>query len=474
MPTRSAAPSGQLFPSHERRLSIEYTLTQDLAAARQRIETASVSPSHDIECFRRALAAIDLERSNDLGDIARWVIEQIETGVVHTTHPSYFGLFNPAPTFPSECADRIVAAFNPQLAVWSHAPACVEIETHTLKAVATRLGLGANAGGHFTSGGAEANFTALICALTSADDAFTAKGTRAFTGAPTFYASRESHLAWLKIAHQSGLGREAVRLVETDGLGRIDPARLKSAIDNDRNSGHVPIMVVATAGTTNAGAIDPLSACAEIARAEGLWLHVDAAWGGALIAAPRLRATLDGIELANSITLDAHKWFATTMGCGMFLVQEPSILSSAFQVTTGYMPSNLVAVDPYVSSIQWSRRFLGLRLFLSLAAAGWHGYAEHIEQAVSLTGLLSGELRARGWTIANSSPVAVLCFLPPDGSAPVNDIANRVVASGKAWISVAQYEHRPVLRACVTHGQSTKWHIHDLVEALEIARRPMA
>lgn len=101
-------------------------------------------------------------------------------------------------------------------------------------------------------------------------------------------------------------------------------------------------------------------------------------------------------------------------------------------------------------------------------------YAEHIERAVSLTGLLSDELRAKGWTIANSSPVAVLCFLPPDRSAPVNDIANRVVGSDKAWISVAQYEHRPVLRACVTHGQSTKRHIHDLVEALEVARRPMA
>jgi len=176
------------------------------------------------------------------------------------------------------------------------------------------------------------------------------------------------------------------------------------------------------------------------------------------------------------------------MGCGMFLIQEPSILSRPFQVTAGYMPSNLVTVDPYVTSIQWSRRFLGLRLFLSLAAAGWHGYAEHIERAVSLTGLLSDELRERGWTIANSSPVAVLCFLPPDGSfftqtgtpagcvrsAPVNDIANRLVGSGKAWISVAQYEHHPVLRACVTHGQSTKRHIHDLVEALEVATRPMA
>ena len=147
-------------------------------------------------------------------------------------------------------------------------------------------------------------------------------------------------------------------------------------------------MIAATAGTTNAGMIDPLVACAEIARSYGLWYHVDAAWGGALIASDRLRGTLKGIEQADSITIDAHKWFATTMGCGMFLTRHADVLSSAFQVSTGFMPSNVPNLDPYVTTVQWSRRFLGLRLFLSLAAAGWDGYGKHVERSIELTELL--------------------------------------------------------------------------------------
>jgi hypothetical protein len=121
-----------------------------------------------------------------------------------------------------------------------------------------------------------------------------------------------------------------------------------------------------------------------------------------------------------------------------------------------------------------SRRFLGLRLFLSLAAGGWAGYSAHVERAVALTGLLADQLRSRGWTIANASPVAVLCFLPPGGSASVADIANRIVSSGKAWISVAKFEDNPVLRACVTHGETGEHHIRQLVDALEVARRATA
>ena len=137
-----------------------------------------------------------------------------------------------------------------------------------------------------------------------------------------FYVSRESHLAWLKIAHQAGIGRSAVRLVATDGSGRMDPQALASVLSDDREHGCVPVMIAATAGTTNAGMIDPLAACAELARSAGLWFHVDAAWGGALIASDRLRKILSGIEDADSVTIDAHKWFATTMGCGMFITRH--------------------------------------------------------------------------------------------------------------------------------------------------------
>jgi glutamate/tyrosine decarboxylase-like PLP-dependent enzyme len=193
---------------------------------------------------------------------------------------------------------------------------------------------------------------------------------------------------------------------------------------------------------------------------------VDAAWGGAVIASDSLRHVLAGIERADSVTIDAHKWFATTMGCGMFLTRHSTILPATFQVATGFMPSYSVAVDPYVTTAQWSRRFLGVRLFLSLAAAGWSGYAQHVERAVALIASLRELLLEQGWRIANDSPVAVLCVEPPATAPDVRTIANRVLASGQAWVAVARYEGRDVIRICLTHGEATLNDIRALVAAL--------
>jgi glutamate/tyrosine decarboxylase-like PLP-dependent enzyme len=349
-------------------------------------------------------------------------------------------------------------------------PAAVEIEAHVIGAVARRAGLPGETVSHFTTGGAEANCTALVCALTGANAGFAEAGARAFAGAPVFYTSRESHLAWFKIAHQTGIGRDAVRLVETDGAGRLDPEALARTIAADRDAGAVPVMLVATAGTTNAGMVDPLGRCAEIARQFGLWLHVDAAWGGALIASDRHRGVLEGVEAADSLTIDAHKWFAATMGCGMFFTRHAELLSQAFQVSTGYMPSHQAGRDPYLTTMQWSRRFLGLRLFLSLAAAGWEGYARHVEHSIALAALLEDRLVARGWSVVNRSPMAVLCIEPPPGSGDIAVIVGRVLASGQAWVSVASFEGRKVIRACITNGGTTEADIDALVTALEAAR----
>jgi glutamate/tyrosine decarboxylase-like PLP-dependent enzyme len=246
----------------------------------------------------------------------------------------------------------------------------------------------------------------------------------------------------------------------------LDADALTVSIRADKARGCVPVMIVATAGTTNAGMIDPLGPCAQLARDTGLWYHVDAAWGGALIASERLRGGLAGIEQADSITIDAHKWFATTMGCGMFMTRHTSILSSVFHVSTTFMPSNIVNLDPYVTTAQWSRRFLGLRLFLSLAAAGWHGYGAHVERSIELVALLREKLAARGWTVANDSPLAVLCIEPPRGSGEIAALVNRVTTSGRAWIALAKLEGRDIIRVCLTHGEASAQDILDLVEAL--------
>jgi glutamate/tyrosine decarboxylase-like PLP-dependent enzyme len=270
----------------------------------------------------------------------------------------------------------------------------------------------------------------------------------------------------LKIAHQAGIGRSALHLVDTDGQGRMDPAGLTRAIADDRAQGAVPFLVVATAGTTGGGMIDPLHACADIARSELLWYHVDAAWGGGALASDRMRGLLSGIERADSVTIDAHKWFATTMGCAMFLTRHAGLLSEAFHASTDFMPSSVPGVDPYLTSVQWSRRFLGLRLFITLGAAGWAGLGAHVERSVQVIDLIRQRLLADGWSVANDSPLAVLDVIPPAKLGDVRALVRRVVASGQAWVAPAVFERRDVVRICATHGQTGLEDIDALVKAL--------
>jgi glutamate/tyrosine decarboxylase-like PLP-dependent enzyme len=465
-------PVSALFPAREERVHWDDFLTRELLSANERIASGSVVPTLDVAKLRSELEEFDFRAPRDLEELLPWTIAQIEHGVVHMTNPRYFGLFNPAPSFPALCGDRITGVFNPQLATATTSPAAVEMESHVIRAIARRAGLPPESTGHFTSGGSEANYTAVLCALTRANDRFAAEGARSFSGQPVFYISRESHLAWVKIGHQAGIGRSAVRQVPTDGTGRMDADGLERMLDDDIARGCVPVLIVATAGTTNAGMIDPIERCAGIARNRGLWLHVDAAWGGAVVASERLRGALAGVERANSVTIDAHKWFATTMGCGMFITRDPSILSETFKVSTGFMPSNTAMVDPYVTTAQWSRRFLGVRLFLSLAAASWEGYARHIERSVDLIARLRAMLVERAWRIANDSPLALLCVEPPENAADARTTGARVLASGRAWVAVAKYEGRDVIRICLTHGEATMDDIRELVDALMDACRP--
>ena len=459
-----------LFPPCDQRLAWDQDLGLCLAAADQRVRRGTTTPRLDRDAFAAQLAAFDFDRPVPFEDLLHWTVAQMEHGVVHMNHPRYLGLFNPAPTFPAQCADRIAATFNPQLATATTSPAAVAIEAHVARSVAHRAGLPAEAIGHFTSGGSEANETALICALTRAEPGFATGGSRAFAGQPVFYISQDSHLAWIKLAHMTGIGRSAARLVPTDGAGRMNLEALRAAITADQRQDCVPVMVVATAGTTNAGMIDPLAPCGAIAHAAGLWYHVDAAWAGALVASERLRGLLAGIESADSVTIDAHKWFATTMGCGMFLTAHPRLLSDAFNVSASYMPSHAPTLDPYMTTTQWSRRFVGLRLFLSLAAGGWAGHGAHVERAVGLARRLAESLGNRGWSVVNDPALAVVCLEPPAGSRSVRQIVEKILESGDAWMSVARFEGRDVIRACITHGETAPEDIDAVAAALERAR----
>ncbi|HEV2703099.1 MAG TPA: pyridoxal-dependent decarboxylase [Steroidobacteraceae bacterium] len=460
------APPVALFPDAAQGARTDDWLTAQIRLALARINQGSVMPTVDLARFRQELAALDFAAPMAAEALLSWTLAQLEQGTVHMTHPRYFGLFNPAPTAPAQWADRIAGAFNPQLASTGSSPVPVEIEAHVIRAMASRAGLPTGSVGHFTTSGSEANYTALICALTHANPRFGDDGVRAFAGPVALYTSADCHPAWSKIAHQAGVGRHALRLVPTDGSGRLDALALEKAVQADKAKGVTPVLIAATAGTTGGGMIDPLPACARLCAAQGIWFHVDAAWGGAALCSDRLRGLLSGIELADSITIDAHKWFATTMGCGMFLVRHGAVLSEAFRVAADFMPSSAISTDPYLNTVQWSRRFLGLRLFLSLGMAGWQGFAAHVERGVAVIAQVRERLVGRGWTVANDSSLAVLCVEPPRGGPAVRDIVRRTLDSGRAWVARSTFEGREVVRICATHGQCTLADVETLVSVL--------
>jgi glutamate/tyrosine decarboxylase-like PLP-dependent enzyme len=455
-----------LFPRASERSRVEEWLTGELQRALLRIQAGPVTPTIDMAAFRAELNSYDFSKPRPLEELLRWTVERMEHGIVQMANPRYFGLFNPGASFPAQCADRIASLFNPQLASSASSPVPVELESHVIRAIAQRAALGGEATGHFATGGSEANYTALLCALTGAHPEFAGDGARAFAGPAKFYTSRDCHIAWLKAAHQAGVGRAALRQVDTDGRGRMDPKALTRAIAEDRANGAVPVMVVATAGTTGAGMIDPLHACADIAQQEHLWYHVDAAWGGAALASNRLRKVLAGIERADSITIDAHKWLATTMGCAIFITRHGPLLSEAFHASTSFMPSSVSGVDPYLNSVQWSRRFLGLRLFLALAAAGWDGLGAHVERSVEVVDRIKERLVGLGWTVANDSALAVLDAVPPAELGDVRNLVRRVVAGGRAWVAPTTFEGRDVVRICATNGETTMEDVNALIAAL--------
>jgi glutamate/tyrosine decarboxylase-like PLP-dependent enzyme len=267
---------------------------------------------------------------------------------------------------------------------------------------------------------------------------------------------------------------DAVRLIEADETFRLRPDRVRDAIATDRRAGFEPFLIVATAGTTSSGVVDPLPELADLAEAEGLWLHTDAAWGGAAVLVPELRSALSGIDRSDSITFDAHKWLSVPMGAALYLTRDPRILTDTFQVRTAYMPkeaASLDVIDPHLHSMQWSRRFIGLKVFLSLLVAGWVGYEEAIRHQTAMGDLLRGELTAAGWKIVNQTSLPVVCFIDPNGDAErQRSIALEVVRSGQAWISPTVVGGQAVIRACVTHYGTTPADVKALVEALGRAR----
>lgn len=420
------------------------------------------------------LQAYDFEGAVPMQTLVADMFDLLGTHAIRSDHPRYFGLFNP-PALPAAIAgDLIAATVNPQLAVRSHAPAAIEIERKLLRLFGTRIGWEADeVSGAFTSGGSEANHTALLAALARRYPEWPERGLRGIKVRPAIYVSAQAHLAWIKIARSAGLGSDAVRLVPTrDGM-RLDGETLEKFVTAE--VGFDPVLVVATAGTTAHGAIDDLPGIAAVASRLGAHLHVDAAWAGGALLADEVRALLPGIEKADSVTIDPHKWLCVPMGAGMYLSRDWAPLETAFGVSTGYMPSaSREQRDPYIHSLQWSRRFIGLKLFVALSNLGVDGYAEMIRHQLTLGRYLRSVLLARGWQVLNDSALPLVCFAPEvaveQQDAGMRAITDQVVTTGKAWLSTVDLHGRLVIRACITSYETTHADVDALLDLLDEAR----
>ena len=406
--------------------------------------------------IRRHLARYDFAKARPVDEVVADVEDMLRKWQVHVTHPRYLGLFNPRVTPASVVGDTLVAMYNPQLATWRTSPAANEIERHTLVWLGGKFGFPPDAAASFTSGGAEANLSAVIVALTRAFPEYGEHGLRRLSAPPVLYVSEEAHHSFNKIAHMTGLGRQAIHTVATDECLQMDVGDLARRVAEDRRRGNAPFMVVGTAGTTAAGAIDPLPELARFCRAENLWLHVDAAWGGAAILSPALKGCLAGIEAADSITCDAHKWFSVPMGAGMFFCRHREAVAEAFRAETSYMPGTTAGpvADPYTTSVQWSRRFIGLKLFLALAHHGEAGYIDMIERQAYLGDVLRDSLQRAGWRLVNATPLPLVCFTR-DGL-DVTGFLDALYQRQIAWMSQVRLRGVPVVRACITSVRTTE------------------
>ena len=413
-----------------------------------------------------------LERGELLGHLRALVLESS----MYPGHPGFLAYISGAGTVPGAAADLLAAALNQNGGAFRLSPGATTIEEHLVRWLAGRFGLPAGAGGLVVAGGAVANLVGLKVARDRAGEDPRGSGLRA--GPPlAFYASTESHVVQQRAADVLGLGSEAVRLIAVDDRWRMRPDALAEALERDLAAGVVPAAVIATAGTTATGAIDPLPDIAELCERHGASLHVDACYGGPAALADELRPLLDGIERADSIAVDAHKWLYTPLLGGCVLVRDSRQLAASFATEATYVwldEALREGVDLTLHGPDFSRGFAALRIWLSLLAHGRAAYGRRIAHDAALARYL-GELVDDHPDFELMAPVSlsICCFrYAPAALGGDEDRLDRlnerlmmaVMSDGRVYCSNAVLNGRFCLRACIVNFRTEAEHLELLLE----------
>ncbi len=409
-----------------------------------------------------------------LDEICRTMVDQ----GFHVPAANYFGLMNPTPTYMGFLGEALVAGLNPQLATLARSQLASKIEVETLRWIGERVGWPGAFNGTFTSGGNEANFSGLALALAAKFPDAIEEGVSTIGAPPVVYASSESHHSLDKSAGLLGIGRKALRRIAVNERLQMDPITLEAAIEADLRSGRKPLCVVATAGSTSTGIIDELPAIAEICRGHKLWLHVDGAYGASLIFSDKHRHLIRGIEQADSITIDPHKWLAVPFAAGVILTSHPEILERAFAVHAPYMPKAAGAMLPDNSRIsaQWTRRMNAMKLWLTLRVHGRKAYEEHIDRQMGLArGFADWVSNSEQFELSAPMIVPILNLRmkgiadPKQRAALHNAIVDEVTRDGRRWISETIVDGESVIRVMVVSYLTEERHLRALEEALVAA-----
>ncbi|HZP62988.1 MAG TPA: pyridoxal-dependent decarboxylase [Terriglobales bacterium] len=392
------------------------------------------------------------------------------TRLVRVQNGRFFGYVLGSGEPIAAAADLLASVLNQNVTAWRSGPAAVTIERTVIDWLATAIGCGGSRGS-LTGGGSAANLMALAMAR-EAKLAANERGLKAAADA-VFYASEQVHMSIPKAVALLGIGRENLKLVPVDDLDRMIPSALESAIQSDRAAGRVPMAVIATAGTVNTGAIDPLGEIAVIARRHGIWLHVDGAYGAlAAIAAPE---KFPGLALADSVSLDPHKWLYQPLDCGCLLYRDATAAQKAFAHTGDY--AKVLNADPiegfafFEESMELSRRFRALKLWLSIRYHGMAAFRESIRKNLLLAQRLASAI-ASNPQLELMAPVelSAVCFrCKGQGSNEEVDrhnqaVLKRVVERGRVYLSNATIRGKFCLRACIVNHRTTEADVHAVVE----------
>jgi glutamate/tyrosine decarboxylase-like PLP-dependent enzyme len=415
--------------------------------------------------------------------VLRAFSERVEPYPFGNGHPRFFGWVNSPPAIMGVFADALAAAMNPSCAGGNHA--AIYIERQVLQWFKTLLGFPAESMGLLVSGGSMATMTALVVArhVKSGVDV-RADGLRSAPTPFAFYMSSEAHGCARKAIELLGFGSRSIRTIPAGADYRMPASALDDAIATDRANDVRPIAVVATAGSTNTGAIDDLDAVASVCRRQDVWMHVDAAYGGPAILSREHREALGGLARADSVALDPHKWLFVPVETGLVLIRDAQAMRAAFSLVPPYLRTdgNAAGVGgpPWFSEygFQQTHGFRALKVWMTLQQFGLSGLRTVIEDNIALAGYLAERVRSADDLELMAPPsLSVVCFRYVDRSASDEEtlaalnraILERLQLGGEAFLTSTELRGRFVLRACIVNYRSTRADVDRMVDAVRAA-----